>query len=66
MTHDAAKIYLEAMIIPHINYCISCWSQMSDTATKPLKSLCNQAVKVLDKTPLRYHHHSMLNMWNKL
>lgn len=70
LTHDAAKIYLEAMIIPHINYCISCWSQTSETAIKPLKSLYNQAIKVLDKKPLRYHHclilgkYSMLNFKN--
>jgi len=38
LTHDAAKTYLEAMIIPHINYCISCWPQASETAVKPLKS----------------------------
>lgn len=58
------------MIIPHINYCISCWSQASETAVKPLKSLYNQAVKVLDKKTLRYHHclvlrkYSMLNFDN--
>jgi len=49
LTHDAAKIYIEAMIIPHISYCISCWSQTSETAIQPLKSLYNQAVKVFDK-----------------
>uniref|UniRef100_A0A3B3CCL8 Reverse transcriptase domain-containing protein n=1 Tax=Oryzias melastigma TaxID=30732 RepID=A0A3B3CCL8_ORYME len=67
LTHDSAKVYLDAMILSHIGYCISCWSQACETTTRPLKSLYNQAVKVLDKKPLRSHHcpiftkHGMLN-----
>lgn len=70
LTQDAAKIYLDAMIFSHINYCISSWSQTSITTLKPLQSLYNQAVKVLDKKPLRYHHchifekYKMLNFDN--
>ena len=37
LTFEAAKIYVHAMILSHLGYCITAWSQASPSAVKPLE-----------------------------
>lgn len=45
---EVSLMALNAVIVPHITYCVFCWSQASETT--PLISSYNQALEVLDKT----------------
>ncbi len=36
MSSDAALMYMHSMIISHITYCLTTWSQASITTLKPL------------------------------
>lgn len=49
LTTEASFMYFNAMISPHITYCLSCWSQANENTLKPLRSVYNQALKVLDR-----------------
>ena len=44
------------MILSHLGYCITAWSQAGLTATRPLERLYNRALKILAKRPIRAHH----------
>lgn len=44
---DAAKIFMHALILSHVAYCITCWGQAGETAVRPLESLHK---KTVDKT----------------
>ncbi len=44
------------MIFSHITYCLTTWSQASNTSLKPILSLYKQTLKVLDKKTIHYHH----------
>ncbi len=57
---------MHAMILSHLTYCITSWSQASASTIKALTSFYNQAIKVLDKKPLRSHHCNVLKKCNLL
>ena len=60
MSTQAARVYLFSLILSHINYCLPTWSIANSTTLSPVMSLYKQAVKVLDKKPIRFHHCSVL------
>lgn len=57
---DVAKTFMHGLIFSHISYCITCWGQANESTIRPLKSLYKQALKILDKKPLHYHHCNIL------
>ena len=57
---DVAKTFLHGLIFSHISYCITCWGQANESTIRPLKSQYKQALKILDKKPLHYHHCNIL------
>uniref|UniRef100_A0A8C6S602 Reverse transcriptase domain-containing protein n=1 Tax=Neogobius melanostomus TaxID=47308 RepID=A0A8C6S602_9GOBI len=63
---DAAKLFFYTMIMPHLSYCVTSWSQGCKTTLKPIDSVYKQALKVLDKKPFRHHHCSILDKYNLL
>lgn len=63
---EAAKSYMNAMILSHTLYCTSSWSQASTTAVNPVRSLYNQSLKILDKKPRRHHHCDILSKYKML
>lgn len=54
--HQAALLYMHAMIFSHISYCMTAWAQATPTATKCIRSVYNRAIKIMDKKPIRHHH----------
>ena len=60
MSTKAALIYMHSMIFSHITYCLTTWSQVSNTALKPLHSLFKKTLKVLDRKSDNYHHCHIL------
>ena len=48
LTMQAAKLYFNAMIIPHLTYCLTSWAQASSTTLKHIHILQIQALKTLD------------------
>ncbi len=66
MSSDAALMYMHSMIISHITYCLTTWSQASITTLKPLESLYKQSLKTLDKKSVQFHHCSILKKYNLL
>lgn len=63
---EAAKSYLNAMILSHTLYCISSWSQVIKTALNPVRSQYNQSLKILDKKHRRHHHCDLLSKYKML
>ncbi len=59
-------MYMNSMIISHITYCLTTWSQASITTLKPLESLYKQSLKTLDKKSVQFHHCSILKKYNLL
>ncbi len=49
MSTEAARMYMNAMIILHLTYCLTSWSSSSNL--RPLESLYKQTMKILDKKP---------------
>lgn len=66
MSLEAAKMFMNAMIMSHIIYCLTTWSQTSSTTLKPLESLYKQSMKTLDKKTNRFHHCHILKKQNLL
>ena len=60
MSTKAALMYMHSMILSHITYCLTTWSQASNTALKPLLSLYKKTLKVLDRKSNNYHHCHIL------
>lgn len=56
MSIKAANMFMHSMIFSHITYCLTTWSQASNTSLKPILSLYKQALKVLDKKSIHHHH----------
>ena len=48
ITLKAAQLFMHAMIFSHLFYCVTVWSQASQTTVKPVTSLYKQALKILD------------------
>lgn len=53
---EAAHVFIHAMILSHISYCITVWTQTSDSLIKKIEMLYNRALKIMDKKPNRWHH----------
>lgn len=70
LTFECAHVFLNTMIMSHLSYCTTVWSQTSQTTLKPIERLYNCALKILDKKPIRFHHcyilskHKILNFVN--
>ena len=62
----AALLFFHAMILSHLSYCITVWSQASQTSIKPILSLYKQALKILDQKPIRWHHCLIVKKYNLL
>uniref|UniRef100_A0A3P8TK54 Reverse transcriptase domain-containing protein n=1 Tax=Amphiprion percula TaxID=161767 RepID=A0A3P8TK54_AMPPE len=59
LTTEASYVYLNAMILPHLRYYMTTWSQACVTTLKPLESLY-KTLKIHDKKPRIYHHCKIL------
>lgn len=57
---QAAKMFMYSMVLSHITYCLTTWSQANKTTLKPLESLYKQTIKILDRKPSRYHQCAIL------
>ncbi|XP_046707928.1 uncharacterized protein LOC124387560 [Silurus meridionalis] len=57
---QAAKMFMYSMVMPHMTYCLTTWSQANKTTLKSLESLYKQTIKIVDKKTLRYHHCAIL------
>lgn len=66
LTVAASNTYLNTMIIPHLSYCMSSWSQACTTSLKQLESLYKSALKIHDKKPRLYHHCEILSKYKLL
>ena len=60
LTTEASKIYMHAMILWHINDCLTSWTQTSRTTLQSVERLYKQALKTLDKKSNAYHHCNIL------
>lgn len=63
LTTTTAKLYMNAMIIPHLTYCMTSWTQARSTTMKPILSLYKQTHKVLYRKPKTYHHCNILGKY---
>ncbi len=66
ISYKAAQLYMHGMIFSHMSYCVTVWSQTCVTVIKPISSLYNQALKIMDKKPMRWHHCHILKQYNML
>ena len=66
LTTPVTKLYMTAMIIPHLTYCMTSWTQVNSTTLRPILSLHKQALKILDRKPKLYHHCKILDKHNLL
>lgn len=57
---QSARLFMHSMIMSHITYCLTTWSQANKTSIKSIESLYKQTIKILDKKTLRYHHCTIL------
>lgn len=60
MSKRAAMMFMHSMILSHITYCLTTWSQARNTSLKPLLSLYEKTIKVLDRKCIYYHHCHVL------
>lgn len=60
LSHQAALMYMHAMIFSHLSYCITSWSQTSTSVLQPVISLYKQTIKVFDRKPMRWHHCNVI------
>ncbi len=66
LSYQAAKLYMHAMIFSHLSYCITSWSQASSNTMKPIASIYKQAIKIMDRKPMKWHHCRILKKHNLL
>lgn len=57
---------MNSMIIPHITYCKTTWTQTRKSFLKPVEIIYKQTLKVLDKKPNSFHHCSILTKFSIL
>ncbi len=63
---DCAFIFINSMILSHISYGLTTWSQVHQSSVKTIESLYNRAWKVLDKKIIRFHHCQILSQYKIL
>jgi len=56
LTLDCAFTFFNSMVLSHISYGITTWSQAHQSSVETIECLYNRALKVLDKKRIRYHH----------
>ncbi len=66
LSQSAALLFVHTLILPHLSYCITTWSQAGATTLKPVYSRYKQFLKVLDKKPRDYHYCTILKKFNLL
>ncbi len=66
LTLDCAFIFINSMILSHISYGLTTWSQAHQSSVKTIECLYNRAWKVLDKKRIRYHHCQILSKYKIL
>ena len=59
-------MFMHSMILSHITYCLTTWSQASNTSLKSLLSLYKKTIKVLDRKSIYYHHCHVLKKYSLL
>jgi len=64
LTLDCAFTFFNSMILSHISYGITTWSQAHQSSVKTIECLYNRALKVLDKKRIRYHHCHIQSKYN--
>lgn len=52
------------MILSHIRYCLTNWSQLSDTSLQSVERLYKQSLKVWDKKHNSYYHCHILSKYH--
>ncbi len=52
LSNEAAKVYFHSIIISHITYCLTSWSNTHAIVLKPMELLYKQALQILDKNNL--------------
>lgn len=57
---QAAKMFMYSVVLSHITYCLTTWSQANKITLEPLESLYKQTIKILDRKPSRYHQCAIL------
>uniref|UniRef100_A0A8C1L0A4 Reverse transcriptase domain-containing protein n=1 Tax=Cyprinus carpio TaxID=7962 RepID=A0A8C1L0A4_CYPCA len=62
----AAQLFMHAMIFSHLSYCVTVWSQASQSTVKPIISLYKQALKIMDQKQMKWHHCIILKKYNLL
>ena len=62
MTTEAAILYFHAMILTHISYCLTTWSQANANTKSLMHTVYKQALKILDKKSYNYHHCTIIRM----
>ena len=62
----AAQLYMHAMILSHLSYWITSWSQASQVTLKPIIAIYKQAINIMDQKPMRWHHCGILRKHNLL
>jgi len=66
LSTEASNTFLNTMIVSHLLYCMSSWSQACKTSLKFLESLYKRAIKIHDKKSRYYHHCKVLSKYNIL
>lgn len=64
LSFKAAHLYLHAMVLSHLSYCIAAWGQATDSATRPLLSLYKQALNIWDQKPQKWHHCKIIEKYS--
>ncbi len=64
LTTKASKLYINAMILSHINYRLTSWAQTGRTTLQSVETLYKQALKILDKKSDSYHHYTILTQYD--
>ncbi len=66
LTLDCAFIFINSMILSHVSYGLTTWSQAHQSSVKTIECLYNRAWKVLDKKRIRYHRCQILSKYKIL
>ena len=66
LTFECALLFLNSMILSHLSCGLTTWSQANQSVIKSIECLYNQALKILDKKQIRYHHCCNLMKYNIL
>ena len=61
MTFNAAKLYVNAMVMSHLTYCLTSWGHTNASTLKPLETLYKQTLKVLDQKPNSSYYCTILH-----